>query len=614
MEVINMSTNVKKGLKLKNNTKYFSPDTSRAYVRFGSPLSYESRKIKIEGYEARLYWQFRYCEDNNGQAFFYTLTYNDKSMPKYMNNNVFDYEDLRDLLTGGFYQNLRRNYGTKFKYFVGAELGDGKGKRGIHNNPHYHIIFFLEPDDNPLHSYEKISPEEFRHLVKIYWQGFDETREGYRDYNQAKYGIAKEGENCGLVTDYRACCYCAKYVTKDVKLKRFEHIVERNLRYMFTRQYKGSVKSYDEFYDEYIEKRYNIPLDAMNTTYQWKWYELVRRFLGENWFSFEDEIGIEPLKEGRSFDIMTVIKKLDIYEDYCSFCRKKVDDKVRLGLNTYRNRYCNKCRISQGVGSYALNFIDDYFHPTVQVPSKKGFKNRPLPLYLYRKLYTEVVHPTKVTHRGTIKRYAPVRVLNDLGIEYKVSRLDEQIEKLKDNARGYYNIIINNEDLFERIRESDINTEVLMHYSDFLKEIKYLLEEDNNIDKLLQRYAEFKFIYEDRFLPFQIDGHCSSSHFPTIDIYSDYRRFITPTVFSVTRSDLRLEEFLESNCSNYLPYYSHPYFLRYVSIFSVFDMCSDYFFVQGDNKAQREAEEKAEIKRFHDRLKLKQFYADFVNN
>ncbi len=63
---------------------------------------------------------------------------------------------------------LLRKYGTTFKYFVGAQLGDGKGERGFHNNPHYHVLFFLENANNDKFPYKKIDPKDFRHLVRMY--------------------------------------------------------------------------------------------------------------------------------------------------------------------------------------------------------------------------------------------------------------------------------------------------------------------------------------------------------------------------------------------------------------------------------------------------------------
>lgn len=598
-----MAVNIKKSLKLLNNTKYFNKETSRSYVTFASPCSYQSRRIKIEGYETRLYWHYRYCEDHSGQTFFYTLTYNDQAMPKFQGINCFDYEDLRDLLTGGFRKQLLRKYGTCFKYFIGAELGDGKGERGLHNNPHYHILFFLEPASDERYPYIKISSEDFRHLVRKYWQGFDEDRDGFHDYNEAKYGIAREGENCGLVTDYRACCYCAKYVTKDAKLKKSETKISQKSR-LRHRIYKRSVQSYEDFFNEYVLPTYR---DDVNEP----WHKVVRRILGDSVFEFEDLEGIDPIKAGLVTYVMSITKKRKLDVLYNNFCTAKIDCMVHDDIVRYRNRYCNKCRISQGVGDYALDFIDDYINPTVQVPSKNGFKNRPLPMYLYRKLYTDVVRPTEVVD-GVVVYHSPVRILNDLGIEYKVSHLDTLLKKKAEKAEGDFNAIINNEALFERMRESDINTAVFEHYNDFQKLVNGLLEdENNNLTKIFQRYAEFKVIYEDRFFAFQRHGDVIDSDFPVLSPLDDYRRFITPTIYSTPRRDYCLYWFFKNGCKGYLPYREHPYFLRFIGFFNILDMCSDYWFVKDDDKAQQEAEDIAAVKRFHSRQKVKEFYKKF---
>ena len=224
-----MNDTSKKPIKLVSPAKYFKADHSKCFLTVSSPDTQTSRYIKQEGYQARLYWQFRYCQENDGQTFFYTLTYNDSAIPTYLGRNCFDYEDLRDIFTGGFRKMLLRKYGTTFKYFVGAELGEGAGKRGMENNPHYHVLFFLEDAKNPEYPYEKITPEAFRSLVKLYWQGFDETVNGeFFDYRTAKYGIAKEGDYCGLVLDFRAISYVSKYVTKVFIIKAITTEIGRN--------------------------------------------------------------------------------------------------------------------------------------------------------------------------------------------------------------------------------------------------------------------------------------------------------------------------------------------------------------------------------------------------
>lgn len=565
-----MRLNKKKSIRLRNRTKYFDPAICRTHTRFSSPHSYQSRSIKIEGYESRLYWQFRYCAEHNGATYFYTLTYNDEHIPTYMGQNCFDYEDLRDLLTGGFRKMLLRKYGTTFKYFIGAELGDGKGERGLHNNPHYHCLFFLEDAKNERFPYNPPTPEQFRHLVRKYWQGFDQDEDGYVDFRKAKYGIAKEGEHLGAVQDFRACMYCAKYVCKDAALKQHEDTVRRKLFF----KYKNTLRHCPEFahwfYDNYLFPKYDIEIQNEDpVVFSWTVRYLVNEH--DEWREWE--------------------------KHYMNF----VDRKVQLAINEYRNRYCNKCRISQGVGDYALSHIEDMSNPLIPVPAKKGFKYRPISMYYYRKLFTTVWHDWTGSN---------IRVLNDAGIQYKVSRLPDQVKKMADKAAGNLDRVLNSPELFELMKESDVNTEVFFTYDEFLECTHYLLNE-NNLQNILTRYGHYKIIYEDRYFKIDESRFGEFGYFPNIDPVVDYERFLYPSFYTTTRSNLRLDTFLDSPCEDWIPYYSHPYFLRYLRLFAVLDLCADYFFVQKDDKDQEEAEERARIKRFHDQQKLKDFYAVF---
>lgn len=506
--------NPKKSVRIRNNTKYFVPETSTTHVEFLSSSSYEFRKIKMEGYENRLYWQFRYCEDNAGQTFFYTLTYNDKACPRYLGRNCFDYEDLRDLFTGGFRKQLLRKYGSTFKYFVGAELGDGKGQRGLFNNPHYHILFFVVSACDDRYPYVQISPEDFRHLVRLYWQGFDEDEDKkngvFHSYKSAKYGISREGDNCGLVTDFRACVYCAKYCVKDVGLRKFESDVAKVLRFNLCSQYSG------------------------------------------------DEL----------------------------------EQKVKEGLNYYRNRYTNKVRISQGVGDYALDFISDKLDPRIQIPSKDGLKFRPIGMYYYRKLFTDVYKDESGSN---------IRVLNELGIQYKLQKLSKRIDKLVSKTAGFLHLL--NRDLFNKMVASDVNTDVTYSYDDFVR----MFCQDHS-EKILNRYAEFKLVYKDRYFFFDRDKYCLPDCYPPINLYSDYEGFLQPSFFTIDRSDFRLTDFLDKPNPSWLSYSSHPYFLPYMRLFAMFDLCSDYFFIQKDNEDERESEERARIRRFFTKHKLSKEY------
>lgn len=647
-----LKTNPKKPITLKNNTNYFNPATSRIKNTFSSPNSYQSREIKIEGYETRLYWQFRYCEENNGQTFFYTLTYNDSNIPTAYGTNCFDYNDLRELLIGGFQKQLLRKYGTKFKYFVGAELGDGKGKRGMHNNPHYHILFFLEDAQNPRFPYIKITPEDFRTLIKRYWQGFDENVDGYHDYNSARKGIAKEGENCGKVTDCRACMYCAKYVCKDAKLVANEGKVVKNAKMYFRRIYKPfQDEDYHEtghlnyhyanevaraFFNEVIVpmyKRYLTPhygigkkkdtlIPALTNS------QLISKICPDLPFStvvFNDEfVSLNYHEDGDlfldEFDekvnladsaswylmIEQLTKKLGMWQNFCDFRRQYIEPKIKERVNEWRNRYSNKVRISQGVGDYALSTIDK-LNPSVQVPdTKKGFKNRPLPMYFYRKLYMNVVKDEKGQN---------IYILNDDGVEYKLHNLSKQINRKVKKAKSFVDMLLGNEELYEKIRESDANTTCFWHYNDFFKKYNYLLNENEiTIDKVYERYAEYKLVYENRFFTYNDLAGSNIDSMPPISVLTDYSRFISPSYYTVAYNPDSLSEFISHTPEMWLPYCQHPYFLRYIGFFSMLDMCSDYFFIQKDNKSQKEAEERANTRRFHNERKLKEFYSAFQNN
>lgn len=581
---------------LKNRTNYFNPDISRTKVHFMSPYSYMSRQIKIEGYETRLYWQFKQCEDNDGQTFFYTLTYNDKAMPNHYNMNCFDYENIRDLFTGGFYQYLRRNYGTKFKYYCGAELGDGKGKRGMHNNPHYHILFFLQPDDKPLCPYKKIQPDDFRHLVKMYWQGFDETRTGYKDYNDAKYGIAKEGDNYGLVSDFRAISYVSKYVCKDVKFQKKERNLKRLFGLWAKKEYKDQEQSYIDYFYKRIYKYYNIPRNAKHTEWTFNDAELVDRlypgvidFYNKNTFTIDEAPNL----------VHMIINRHKLGRDYCEFVNEYIDKKIKEGINEWRNRYSNKCRISKGVGDYAIPTIN-YLNPGIKVPDKRGFKTRPISMYYYRKIYTDTVKDKRTGNN--------LYILNKKGIEYKLSRLDKQIKKMSDMAMNQINNLLDNEDLFTKSKQADTNISSGLTYDMFISEYN---KHKYNIQNILKKYAEYKLVYEDRFFKIQYNGDTDTYNFPDINVHMDYEYFLTPSYYTTNRNDGLLNFFLENSNKDYLPYSEHPYFLQYIRIFHLLDNYSNYTFVRSDDKKQKDAEEIARIKRFHNQELLQSFYSSF---
>ena len=546
-------------IRLQNRTNYFNPETSRSHNIISSPFAYQTKKSKIEGYECRLYWQFRYCQDNDGQTFFYTLTYNDKSCPHYCGRPCFDYQDLVYLLTGGFRKRLLRDYGINFKYFVGAELGEGKGKRGFECNPHYHVLFFTESAKDKRYPYRPISPIEFRHLIRLYWQGFDEDIDGWHDYKTAKFGIVKEGLNCGLVYDFGAVSYVAKYVTKDTVIKRNESFIRGQIEKRFSPiLYNYSRLAMRHFVQDYLEPLTTIHYEEFN--YSLILQDIKAFGLKKEWF-----------------------EHLKIYTDYAN---RRFDERVRQEFNVYRNRYSNKCRISHGVGDYALDHIKDKLRPSITMPDKKkGWKQRPLNLYYYRKLYCKVIQDSKNPEPSLQKQN--LYVLNELGLQYKETKLAEQHAVLMKKTAS--NLDCLDRQLFSLLCKSGYLKCVSFDYDYFENNFKNIDDEQRR--KIISDYSIYKLVYEGRFFPYKCRGLDCYTGFPSLNFCSDYRRFLSPSFYEVDYDSCRLSAFLQNHCEGYLSFRSHPYFLQASCFFDLFDILADYFYVNADEKEEERAEQ-----------------------
>ena len=570
---------------LLNPTKYFCPTSSRTVVHFPSSVSYSAVRSKREGYEARLYWEYLYCRDLGGQTFFYTLTYNDDAIPKFYGKNCFDYKDLRYLLNGGFKKYLLRHFGTEFKYFVGAELGDGKGSRGIGNNPHYHILFFLRPSsDKKYHSlYKKIHPVVFRSLIRNYWQGSE-----FIDYRAAKFGIAREGRFLGVVQDFRACLYVAKYCVKDAGLKSFEDHLRLRFESKYRFRYADSLKCYQDFVNEVINPDWNIR--QPDGSYFYDIYTLISRHVPD-YVPIEPDVDLLVSDTGHSDFIVACQEFINsncLQCKYAEFVSSKISEFVKRDINTYRNRYTNKCRISNGVGLYALDCLEDFENPKVKVPSKTGFKFRPLCLYYYRKLFCASFKDKK----GSV-----LYTLNSVGIDYRVNHLPEYIDSYANCSQRYFSLLLSNPLAFSAFYRSEFNTCLFDNHSEFVRKFNLLVANGISLRDLCRSYSEYKIVYEDRF--FKVDREGDSCSFPRLCLAEDYRRFLLPSALHVNRVDSAVSHFLEWHDEDWLPYSSHPSFYPYLEFYSLLDACSDYFFVQKDDEEERSYSNRESVRRFH---------------
>lgn len=180
---------------------------------------FECQQQKQNEWFVRNYFQWQSQPANT--SFFYTLTYNNESVPKFSTKwSVCLVFSKRHITL--FLKRLRKRLlkiGITLRYMVTSEYGE-KYKR-----PHYHALFYLSCPVNPFVFYK---------MVEDAWQ----------------YGFVKYGENVGVISDMRGIRYVTKYVTKDMS---------------FMLQNSGDLIKYvyNRYIDllNYLNNRYDLHMD-----------------------------------------------------------------------------------------------------------------------------------------------------------------------------------------------------------------------------------------------------------------------------------------------------------------------------------------------------------------
>lgn len=535
---------MKSTITVQNKSEFFVPTISRTANTFANPLLYNTQKRKQEGYETRLYYEFLETQKKHGFTVMVTLTYNDKNIPKFHGFNCIDTSDIRYLTHDTrFFKDLESTHGYSFKYFVGAEFGEGgethnyQGVRGIGNNPHYHVIFFFTPLED-YYSIDKetgevctkphLTPPEVCRAIKHYWQG---NTDDCQEYNK---GIVNFGsvDPFGVVKDFRGISYVAKYCVKDKYFKDLE----------------GKLK--DKMYHQYRK-------------------EAEEKFAGT---SLDDTIRIQ------------------------SYVKEKQDELIK----EFRNRWSYRVMCSHGVGLSALKEVNDIHNPSVPIPTKKGMANRPLPLYLYRKLYYEV---------GKTADGKPFYKLNDCGKDYRMFKLAMDIDESEKNTRKNLQTLAQNHKYFTDylgskdqhcdcpfISSQNYDSKVFINKA--LRLIRTLiLQNTNNTNNLFYRYAIYTKIYKNRFGEFANPF----GDYPILDIEHDYKRTLKDTHkpwyhCSVYDNSIYKEELFS--------YDSHPYFSSDLDLFRFLDDVNSFISVQIDRKARSDNEQHKRLKKIEQAMKF----------
>lgn len=596
---------------IKNPTNFPSLESTKSFVEVGNSFIWSTIQSKILSYEVRLYYEWIHCTCKGGKAFYYTLTYNDKHIPMFHGIPCFRYSDIRDLFNGAFAKMLLRHHGYTFKYFVACESGEGKGKRGYSNNPHYHIIFFLYPD-NALSS---ITSVEFRTLVRRYWQGAD-VGEGDVNWhpNTFKYGIAKEGsrkghDDCGLVSDFHALKYVCKYVVKD---SDFRHqYTDDNSEYESNSKIKFS-------HDRYVRIK--------SVLYDMAFRQVYEDASVRDKF-FEEFVSPEVFVEYSFRDCDTLVNIRDWFVDIYSFRFEKyihslVNERYQALKAMFDNEYGQKVRISHGVGLSALNHIDSVrvvdgvvervpdclADLTVSMPGKDGIKSVPIGRYLYRKLFYDV-------KRDPVSG-SPYYSLNKLGIEYRVRTLDKRLYKFQEEFISL-NVLcrlgdgeFKEDSIYNKIYEyvkSHFNYYgsrfVFPDFPSYCQLIDpFFKGKDILFSELAYRYALYKEVYQGRFFSSWLHDVAFSE--PPISPTEDLSRFLADTHEISNYHPEGYDIYRRFESALYQPYEVHSYFYSYLDLFRVFDIIRDYFAFQTSEQKRKEFLEQERLLNFLKNLNI----------
>lgn len=543
-------------MQLSNNTHYFSVYT-RTINNVPDKDSFAAESSKRVQLQQRLYWEQKDCEKHFGQAFFITFTYNDCALCTYDKYNVFNKKDI-DLLTNGLIQKtLYRNYGSCVRYCIVPETGEGKGKRGLGNNPHLHAIFFVSPirdkNNNCIfteeytktgklkHSaYQRITPQDFVELCRKVWQYkrveyYEKGKRGKQyqylptDYKNARFGHVQPGDNYGLVSSSDCFSYVSKYITKDNISREIESFVKHEIYTTLSTNYitKDVLINYYHFMRDTSDSMYLLESDAKRhkAFYEYlhldeysRWRTKASKSVPHTYAYFVDNY---LSNSDRSF-----LADLDLY-----FHRTYLTARTKELWRNWYNQYGAKVRTSKSLGIYGISqILAPSYKPHFDIYTSSDIDQQKISLYYFRKRYYNIF---KCSITGN-----PLYYLNEDGINLQKFCLCEKIERYKSSIHKSLTFLYFN-------RESDI-AKYVPSGLDTHSTITELKERLNDFhDSVL--LAVYNCVYRFR--------HFVSSDFIHIkdtldysDVVKDYESFLRNTSYSNEYDDAKLQQVLKHGC------------------------------------------------------------------
>ncbi|QCS35973.1 replication initiator protein [Capybara microvirus Cap1_SP_70] len=533
--------------KIFNPKKCFDMRYDKDYFILSKSNSYVNMRQKQLSMEIRLYYEFEYCQKMNGRVYFLTFTYNNNNIPYFLGEPCPDKKDMQRFLNHSrFARNLEKIYGYKFKYFCATELGDGKGKRGIGKNPHFHVIFFLYPTSEV----KSMSDEQFNILAKTYWQGLNDNGT-LKDYKSANYGHVSTSDKGSRVNDFRAIGYTAKYVLKDIYTQQRDKFFKHHLAEYISNEISKYIDAGHEDFDFYKSPEYYIDKYGLHKTQD-----------PYGWFHQCEVEWLRPILKLR-------------FQTYYEL------------LSEYKNRYSTKPMFSHNLGLYALDFVTPL--GKVKYYSNNNICYVTLPLYLYRKFFCTV---EKSQYNFTINKNGK-KIYNNIYVHTK-----QGIELL-------YRQFLYKLDLSQNVLSALIptlqNSKLVDEFINFQKEkgIYYETSTSTVIKKLQSyefrhSYFLYNYLYKGRYFPKtntnkltynEINNYYSVGN---LDIYTDFVRFHTYNECVTTKQ--RQSDIFES-------YDVFPPFAQNLHIYCWIDDFQHFILSQSDERSKAIFYEKARCRR-----------------
>lgn len=395
-----------------NVTSYtYNPLTTRSCIDLPSQEDYANSQYC--SVSTRLHFEYKNCIDNNGIVYFVTFTFNDNGVFCINGRNYLDNYLIRQFCNKSIFPRYLNDNGYTFRFAFFGELGDGKGVRGLDNNPHYHALFFLYPALGCSMKYH--NDRSFLELCHNAWnQDPLSYSKEYKTLNRGNVSYSKDG---AVVNDSKVFAYCSSYCIKSISSD-----YNKSCRLFFERvafitllcvllppirdsKYQSYIYPYDRM--QFLLRRFALTVFkdlSLTSTYNLKYYDII--------LILKDSIShlfceFYSLKDFPPF----AFHELDLFDSSLYNYLMSQPLFSRFATFVYNNHRIGY-RLSVNLGINGLDYIDDKF--LLDVSSFHTFTSPRinLPNYYFRRLCFDCVkHGNKFLyiHNEKFNQYCCLR-------------------------------------------------------------------------------------------------------------------------------------------------------------------------------------------------------------